>query len=100
MGKTALEKQEEAGKRNLENNRSLLTKLREIVGTSGVPGAEEILSVELETDSMFDASPFFEVLCRGKIYSNFLSFDEAESTLLNIVTGMRLVSKKETEATV
>ena len=98
-GTSLLRKIKEAENRNFKNNRALLAKLQEIIDTSGVSGAEKVIAVEPDTDSMYCASPWFEVLCEGRLYSNFLSFDEAENLLRNMVKGMQLAKSPALSAT-
>lgn len=77
---------------NKSKNESLLKELRKIIDESGIGNCSMPVRINLETDSIESSEPMFEIICEGKMYSNYLSYEAAKDTLQAIIKGMQIAS--------
>ena len=74
----------------LQKNIAMLTSLRNL--SADVPKGIKVppIKVRFEEDGFIFTDPVFEISVNNKTYSGLLSYEEAKSTIGNLINGMKL----------
>lgn len=74
----------------LQKNIAMLTSLKNL--SANVPKGIKVppVKVRFDEDTFVYDEPEFQISCNGKLYSNCLSYKEAEDTISNLIKGMKL----------